>query len=108
MIQYEMPNDLNQTQFANDINRTLSETIMTSMAECFAAQQGVVNIPSYDGKNIPVRFSFKDIINGESSVSANCETQYLKAVLAQLKGAAGDSFYGKSFTTIKDLVKHLK
>ena len=57
---------------------------------------------------MPVRDFIQDIINGESSVPANCEPQYIKAVLARLKGAARDSIYRKSFTTINELIKDLK
>ena len=57
---------------------------------------------------MPVRDFIQDIINGESSVHVNCEPQSIKAVLARLKGAARDSIYGKTFTTISELIKHLK
>ena len=96
------------SRFGGDVNRTLNDAMMTPMAECFAIQQGIMNIPTFDGKNMPVRDFIQDIINGKSSVPVNCEPQYIKAVLARLKGAARDSIYGKSFTTINELIKHLK
>ena len=106
-----MPKDQTNTEtsrFNGDVNRTLNDAMMTSMAECFAIQQGIMNIPTFDGKNMPVRDFIQDIINGESSVPANCEPQFIKAVLARLKGAARDSIYGKSFTAINELIKHFK
>ena len=96
------------SRFGADVNRTLNDAMMTSMAECFAIQQGITNIPTFDGKNMPVRDFIQDIINGESSVPVNYELQYIKAVLARLKGAARDSIYGISFTIISELIKHLK
>lgn len=102
------PNTMAHDQEANTINRTLSDAMVTSMAECFALQQGVMHIPFYDGKNIPVRDFIQDIINGESSIPENCENQFVKVVLSKLKGAARDSTHGKKFDTIDELINHLK
>ena len=57
---------------------------------------------------MPIRDFIQDILNGESSVPANCEEQYIMAVLARLKGAARDSAHGTTFSTITDLNQHLK
>ena len=65
------------SRFGGDVNRTLNDAMMTSMAECFAIQKSIMNIPKFDGKNIPVRDFIQHIINGESSVPANCEPQYI-------------------------------
>ena len=102
-----MPHDKNSTthdktqggEFTGNISRTLSDFMVTSVAECFAIQQGVMNIPTFNGKNMPVRDFIQDVLNGESSVPANCERQYIMAVLARLKGAARDSTHGKTFST---------
>ena len=75
----------------------------TSMAECFAIQQRVMNIPTFNGKNIYLR-----CVKGKIHVPANCERQYIMAVLARSKGAARDSIHGKTFSTITDLIQHLK
>lgn len=93
---------------AGTINRTLSDAMVTSMAECFAIQQATLNIPFYDGKNMRVRDFIQDVENGEASVPPNCEMQYIKAVLSRLKGAARDSIHGKEFLTIRALLQHLK
>ena len=85
-----MPRDKNSTthdktqggEFTGNISRTLSDAMVTSMAECFAIQQGVMNIPTFNVKNMPVRDFIQDVLNGESSVPANCERQYIMAVLA--------------------------
>ena len=78
------------------------------MAECFAIQQGVMNISICDGKNIPVRDFIQYVLNRESSVPEDCERQYIMAVLARLKGAARDTTHGKTFSTITNLIQHLK
>ena len=66
-------------EFTGDISRTLSDAMVISMAECFAIQQGVMNIPTFNGKNMPVRDFIEDVLNGESSLPANCERQYIMA-----------------------------
>ena len=57
-----MPHDINSTthdktqggEFTGNISRTLIDATVTSMAECSAIQQGVMNIPTFNGKNMPV------------------------------------------------------
>ena len=78
------------------------------MAECFAMQQGVMNIPIFDGKNMPVSDFIKDIITGQSFVPATCEKRYVIAVLARLKGAARDSPGGETVSNLSDLIEHLE
>ena len=85
-----MPHEKNNTtndktqgeEFTRNISRTLSDAMVTPMAEFFAIQQGVLNIPTFNGKNMPVRDFIQDVLNGESSVPANCERQYIMVVLA--------------------------
>ena len=62
-----------------------------------------MNIPTFNGKTMPVRDFIQNVLNGESSVPANCERQYIMAVLVRLKGAARDRTHGKTFSTIADL-----
>ena len=78
------------------------------MAECFAILQGIMNVPIYNDENMPVRDFIQDVVNGEASIPANCEKQYIKAVLSRLKGAPRDSTHEKSFFSMKDLIDHLK
>ena len=67
-----------------------------------------MNVPIFNGKNVPVRDFIQNVIDGEASIPANCEKQYIRAVLSRLKGAARDSTHGKSFFSMKDLIDHLK
>ena len=78
------------------------------MAECFAMQQGAMDIPIFDGKNMSVSDFIEDIITGQSFVPVKCEKRYVIAVLARLKGAAQDSTYGKTFSNLSDLIQHLE
>ncbi|XP_043473885.1 uncharacterized protein LOC122506001 [Leptopilina heterotoma] len=88
----------NGATFATSMNRTLHDTMVNSMAECFALQQGIMNIPFYDGHNMPVKDFIEDILNAASSIPKNCEDQYLKSILAKLKGAARSSTQGANAT----------
>ena len=42
------------TDFTGDISRTLKDAMVTSMAECFAILQEMMNVPIFNGKNMPV------------------------------------------------------
>ena len=104
-----MPKDkTGTTDFIGDTSRILNDAMVTLMAECFAIQQGIMNVSIFDGKNMPVRDFIQEVVNGKARIPANCEKQYIKAVLPRLKGAARDSTRGKSFFSMKDLIDHLK
>ena len=78
--------------------------MVTSIGECFAIHQGVMNIRTFNGKNLPFRDVIQVVLKGESSVPANFARQYIMAVLARLKVGARHSTHGKSFSTITDLI----
>ena len=63
-----------------------------------------MNIPIFNRKNKPVRDFIQDVINEESSLSVNCERQYIIAVSARLKVVARDRIHGKLFSTITNLI----
>lgn len=97
-----LDNNTNEAQLPGHINRTLSEAIMTSMAECFAVQQGVVNTPSYDRKNMPVRDFIQDITSEESSAPANCENS-TQSSFTPIKKCDPSSIHGETFEIINYL-----
>ena len=80
-------------KFTDDISWDAKDAMIKLMAECFPMQQGVINIPIFDGKNMPVSDFIEDIITGQSFVPATCEKEYIITVSARLKGAARDSTY---------------
>ena len=111
MSHFQEKTILKETQsrkFIDDISCDPKDTMIKLMAECFAMQQGVMNIPIFDGKNMPVSDFIEDIITGQSFVPATCEKRYVIAVLARLKGAARESTYGKTFSNLSDLIQHLE
>ena len=102
---------LKETQsrkFIDDVSCNPKDAMIKLMAECFAMQQGVVNISIFDGKNMPVSDFIEDISTGQSYVPATCEKQDIIAVLVRLKCAARDSTYGKTFSNLSDLIQHLE
>ena len=67
-----------------------------------------MNVLTFNEKNMPVRNFIEDVVKVEASIPANCEKQYIKAVLAPLKGAARDSTHGRSYFSMRDLIDHLQ
>ena len=90
------------------ISRNLNDATVTSMAECFAVQQGIINIPTFNGKNMPLKDFIQDTLNRECNVPGNCERQYVMGVLAQLRSAPRDSTHNKIFSRINKLIQYLK
>ena len=102
MSHFQEKTILKETQsrkFIDDISCDPKDAMIKLIAECFAMQKEVMNIPIFDGKNMPVSDFLKDIITEQSFVPATCEKRYVIAVLAQLTGAARDSTFGKTFLT---------
>ena len=102
---------LEETQsrkFIDEIWCDPQDAMIKLMAEFFAMQQEIMDIPIFDGKNMPVRDFIEDIITGQSFVPATCEKRYVIAMLARLKGAARESTYGKTFSNLSDLIQHLE
>ena len=111
MSHFQKKTILKQAQsrkFMDEISCDPQDAMIKLMAECFAMQQGVMNIPIFDGKNMPVNDFVEDIITGQSFGPEACEKRYVIAVLARLKGAARDSTYGKTFSKLSDLMQHLE
>ena len=111
MSHFEEKTILKETQsrkFIDDVSCDLKDALIKLRRECFAMQQGVMNIPIFDGKNMPVSDFIEDIIPGQSFVHATCEKRYVIVVLARLKGAARDSTYEKTFFNLSDLIQHLE
>ena len=71
-----------QKVIIDDISCDPKDAMIKFKAECFSMHQGVMNIPIFDGKNMPVSDFIEDIITGQSFVPATCEKRYVIAVLA--------------------------
>ena len=101
--------DDNQAQeVISNFTRTLDESMIRSMIECFSIQQGIISVPVFDGENMPVRDFIEDVMNGALVVPADCEKQYFRAVLSCLKDTARSSTYGKTSSNLNELNDHLK
>ncbi|CAB0031905.1 unnamed protein product [Trichogramma brassicae] len=82
--------------------------MLTAMAGSFALNNATLSIPSFDGKNIPLRDFIQDVRNGAAQITELQTPNFIKAVLAKLKGPARDSTFNKTFENVDALVKHLK
>ena len=78
------------------------------MIECFAIQRGIINLPVFDGENMPVKDFIGDVVNGALVLPADCDKRYVTAVSSRLKGAARISIHGRTFSNLNDLSDHLK
>ena len=74
--------------YKNIWKKTLDESMIRSMIECFSIQQGIINVPVLDDENMPVRDFIEDVMNGALVVPAECENRYVTALLSRLKGTA--------------------
>ena len=92
----------------SNFTRTLNESMIRSMIECFAIQQGIINVPVFDGENMPVRDFIEDVMNGALVVPADCKKRYVTTVLSRLKGSARSSTYGRTFSNLNELSDQLK
>ena len=96
--------DDNQAQeVISNFTRTLDESMIRSMIECFTIQQGIISVPIFDGENMSVRDFIGNVMNGALVVPADCEKRYATAVFSRLKGAARRSTYGRIFSNLNEL-----
>ena len=68
MSHFQEKTILKETQsrkFIDDISCDPKDAMIKLMAECFAMHQEVMNIPIFDGKNMPVSDFIEDIITGQ-------------------------------------------
>ncbi|KAL7289152.1 hypothetical protein TKK_0017096 [Trichogramma kaykai] len=73
--------------------------MLTVMAGSFALNNVTLSIPIFDVKNIPLRDFIQDVRNGAAQITENQTPNFIKAVLAKLKGPARDSIFNKTFET---------
>uniref|UniRef100_A0ABD2W4D0 Uncharacterized protein n=1 Tax=Trichogramma kaykai TaxID=54128 RepID=A0ABD2W4D0_9HYME len=74
--------------------------MLTVMAGSFALNNVTLSIPIFDVKNIPLRDFIQDVRNGAAQITENQTPNFIKAVLAKLKGPARDSIFNKTFETV--------
>ncbi|CAK9796339.1 hypothetical protein ANTQUA_LOCUS764 [Anthophora quadrimaculata] len=98
----------NAASSANDSKTSNSELISNAMAESFAIQQAIANIPHFDGNNIPLKDFLLDVQNSAYCLPPTCEGSFTRAVISKLRGEARDSICDLQFPSINDLIRHLK
>ena len=74
--------------------------LMVLMAHTMAMQSAVAGIPIFDGSNLPLKDFIQDVRNAASDIDASQLSSFLKKVLGRLRGAARNSTFGVSFTSV--------
>ncbi|XP_058790626.1 uncharacterized protein LOC131663872 [Phymastichus coffea] len=82
--------------------------LLTSMSASFTLQSIVQGITEFDGKNVPLKDFIQDIRNGRALIDDKQEANFIRLIIAKLKGPARDCIYGKTVNTTEGLVKILK
>lgn len=104
------PNTRANGQEPNQIPNTdnVAIRVAQSIADTLSIQQAASNIPSYDGRNIPIRVFIRDILNAATYVPVSCESSLITATLGKLTGPARECTRNKQFSRITDLIDLLK
>ena len=63
----------NSGELTGNISSTRGYAIMTPIVECFTIKQGVMKVPTYNGKNLSIRDFIHDVSNGEFGELEICE-----------------------------------
>ena len=82
--------------------------LMITMAYTMARQSAIGSVPPFDGTNIPLKDFIHDVRNAVANIADDQLPCFLKKVLGKLRGSARNSTFGVTFTTVDDLVRHLK
>lgn len=101
-------NTTQTTPTATDTTAMAVNQSITALVSSFALQNSITGLRPFNGTDWPLKDFIQDIKNGAVSVPADQQTNYLRAVVSKLRGAARDSSYGKNFNNLDDLIKHLK
>lgn len=89
-------------------HQTITDAILTSMGETMALQQALLQVPSFDGKNRPLKSFLQDIEGGQTLVPQPLLETYYKAVCSKLKDIARDAITDKEIKSLETLTNALK
>lgn len=81
---------------------------MSAFAEYFALQNALLGVPMFDGKNPDLRTFVQDLESADLKVPVGLKPSFIQNVLTRLRDKARVSVENKNFTSIADLVSHLK
>lgn len=89
-------------------HQTITDALLTTMGECMAVQQSLANVPSYDGKNIPLKTFLQDVENGFHICPVGIQQTFFRGVIAKLRDTARDAVGDTNITSIEQLRDVLK
>ena len=94
----------------NEYLQQTTELIKNMSVSMVMGQMSFVlqGIRHFDGSNIPLNDSIQDVRNSVKHVAKEHESQYISAVIVQLREAARDCVAGKDITVLEDSIKILK
>ena len=81
---------------------------MNSMAETITLNNALSKVPSLDGRNPSLKDFIQDTKNAKAYIAAGQENSFVSGILSKLHGAARDSFNGKEFRTLDEIITHIK
>ncbi|XP_015590372.1 uncharacterized protein LOC107265437 [Cephus cinctus] len=90
-----------------DLSRSLIEAFNFTTSQA-RIQNAALEIPKYDGETTSLTNFVRAAKTGAQQLVAGEETRYLLQVLNKLRGAARASVEEKNFTTLDELIEHLK
>lgn len=59
-------------------HQNVTDALLTTMGECMALQLGLLHIPSYDEKNMPLKKFIHDVENGHKNCPEGKNEIFLK------------------------------
>ncbi|XP_057334164.1 uncharacterized protein LOC130673223 [Microplitis mediator] len=97
-------------QQLNNITRhaNITDQMITSLGESMTLHQALMQVPTFDGKNMPLQAFLQDVENGLTIVPENLENTYFNGVKSKLKDTARDAIADKTINTMNTLRDALK
>ncbi|XP_053596171.1 homeobox protein 2-like [Microplitis demolitor] len=101
-------NDLDQQLHNITRHANITDQMITSLGESMTLHQALMQVPSFDGKNMPLQAFLLDVENGLTIVPDNLRNTYFNGVKSKLKDTARDAIADKTINTMNTLIDALK
>lgn len=89
-------------------HQNITDAILTSMGETMALQQALLQVPSFDGKNMPLKSFLQDVESGQTLVPQLLMAAYFRGVCSKLRDIARDAVTDKNINSLEALTAALK
>ncbi|XP_014299792.1 GATA zinc finger domain-containing protein 4-like [Microplitis demolitor] len=101
-------NDLDQQVHNITRHANITDLMITSLGESMTLHQALMQVPSFDGKNMPLQAFLLDEENGLTIVPDNLRNTYFNGVKSKLKDTARHAIADKTINTMNALRDALK